>query len=162
MVHVWTVGVISNSTRSVTCGSLIKCAFSNLTKCQGVPKGDIWMGLYPRVIAFQPSRLTDYTINAVACTALGTTACSKSMCTDIFFNKFWDLLCVVAVRVGHTSVRICGLVIYDSHCSYVYHTCTEAVRSNSTTFSQLPWRQQNSKFILKNISAHWFATHSCT
>ncbi len=54
---VWTVGVISNSPSSVPSGSAIKCAFSNLTKCQGAPKCDIWMGFYPRPIAFKPSRL---------------------------------------------------------------------------------------------------------
>ncbi len=59
--------------------------FRNLTKSQGQPKCYISMGFDPRPIAFKPWRPNDYTKDAVASTALGTTACSKSMSTDIFF-----------------------------------------------------------------------------
>ncbi len=63
------------------------------------------MGFDPRPIAFKPSRPTDYPKDAVASTALGATACSHSMFTDmVFYNVrvtdiMWSSFFLVPVHV---------------------------------------------------------------
>ncbi len=48
------------------------------------------MGFEPSTIAFKPSRPNDYPKDAVASTALGTTACSKSMFSDYYFYDYYN------------------------------------------------------------------------
>ncbi len=124
-LYMYTVAVISNSTRySQWCGSmpsidrwlLDQMCILNQAKCQGAPKCDIWSGLELRGITTKPSRLNPLDHKRGCKNRVRYNCVYQIHVRWYFYYKFWVLLCVVAVRVGHTSLRICGRVTYDCHC----------------------------------------------